>query len=76
MTEHEDLRVALTRLVVRNDPKHASKDEVAESEEHRRMMQRPRSEGRSIVLDPYALGPANAGRASGRSNSAIRSVPG
>jgi hypothetical protein len=39
VSKDEDLRLALARVVIRSDPEHQPKDEVADGEEHRAMIQ-------------------------------------
>jgi hypothetical protein len=39
VSKDEDLRLALARVVIRSDPEHQRKDEVADGEEHRAMIQ-------------------------------------
>jgi hypothetical protein len=39
VSKDEDLRLALARVVFRSDPEHQPKDEVADGEEHRAMIQ-------------------------------------
>jgi hypothetical protein len=55
VSKDEDLRFALSLIVIGWDLEERSKDEVADGEEHRAMIQSPRSEGRSMVSDPFRL---------------------
>jgi hypothetical protein len=54
VTEHQDLSFAPARIIS-SDPEQSAKDEVAEGEEHRRMILSPRPLGGTKASDPFTL---------------------
>jgi hypothetical protein len=55
MTKDEDLSFALFRVIDRSDPEDQPKDQVADREEHRPMIQSPRSRIGTLLFDPFTL---------------------